>query len=371
MRIDSIEILKLALPMIHSFETSFGRLEQKDTVIVKVTTDDGIVGYGESPAFHAPLYNPETADTCMLMLEKFLAPAVIGKNFDTPEEFQSGYCFVVGNNMAKTGLECAFWHAYAQQQQKSLKELFGGIRESIPVGESIGIKTSIDETLDEIAQRLSEGYVRIKVKIKPGWDIELTEKIRSRFPDIPLMLDGNSAYTLEKHLDTLKTLDRFDLMMFEQPLAEDDIIDHATLQKELATPICLDESIKSVEDARKAIQLGACKIINIKPGRVGGMIESMNIHDLAQRNAIGVWCGGLLESGIGRAFNIAIASKENYTYPADMSPYQFFYKEDLIEPSFMVKSDGHIDVPTEQGLGYQIKEDRIKKYTVARTHLRA
>ena len=180
------------------------------------------------------------------------------------------------------------------------------------------------------------------------------------------MLDGNSAYSLEKHLDILKALDRFNLMMIEQPLAEDDIVDHATLQKELTTPICLDESIKSAEDARKAIQIGACKIINIKPGRVGGIIESITIHDIAQKHSVGVWCGGLLESGIGRACNIALASKANYIYPADMSPYHLFYQEDLIEPSYVVKKDGTIDVPTISGLGYAVQEDRIKKYTTSR-----
>ncbi|MDP2630708.1 MAG: o-succinylbenzoate synthase [Candidatus Uhrbacteria bacterium] len=371
MKIHSIELLKLALPMIHSFETSFGRLEHTDTVIVKLTTNDGIVGFGESPTLHAPLYNPETADTAMLILEKFLAPSVIGKEFSTPDEFRASYANIIGNHTAKTGLECAFWHAYALKQKKSLKELFGGVRDVVPVGESIGIKSSVEETIDEIAQRLAEGYVRIKVKIKPGWDVSLTAKIRERYPSIPLMLDGNSAYSLEKHLDILKTLDQFNLMMIEQPLAEDDIIDHATLQKELATPICLDESIKSAEDARKAIQIGACKIINIKPGRVGGIVESINIHNIAQKHSVGVWCGGLLESGIGRAFNIAIASKENYIYPADMSPYHHFYQEDLIEPSYIVKQDGTIDVPIEPGLGYTIQEDRIKKYTTTRVMIAA
>ncbi len=363
MKIVKMEILRLNLPMISSFETSFGRITAKETVITKLFSDDGLVGYGESASFHAPIYNHETVDSCFLVQEKFIAPKVVGKTFNNPEEFCSVYNNIIGNKIAQTGPECAFWHLVAQRNNKSLSELVGGVKTEVPVGESIGIKATIKETLEEINQRLEEGYVRIKVKIKPGWDVEVLRAIRKQFPNIDLTADGNSAYNLNDHLEILRSLDEFNLSMLEQPLAADDIIDHATLQKEIQTPICLDESIESAEDARKAIQLGACKIINIKPGRVGGLVESIKIHDLAAKHGIPVWCGGLLETGIGRAFNIALASKTNYQLPNDISPYQYFYKEDLVDPSYAVKPNGHIDVPKEPGLGFTINEDRIKKYT--------
>ncbi len=353
----------LALPMIQSFETSFGKLTHKDTVITKVFTEEGIVGYGESSAFFAPWYNAETTDTCFYMLEKFLGPAVVGKEFATPEEFRTAYGNIVENCIARAGIECAFWHCVAQRDNRSLKELFGGVRDSIAVGESIGIHSSLEATLEEVAKRIAEGYVRIKVKIKPGWDVAVLEAIRNKWPDIDLMADGNSAYSLEKDLPTLKALDRFRLTMIEQPLGESDIVDHASLARQVSTPICLDESIRTLDDARKAITINACKIINIKPGRVGGMVESLRIHDYCEKQKIGVWCGGMLETGIGRAFNIAIASKSNYIYPADMSPSNIFYKEDIIEPTYIVKPNGYIDVSTKPGLGYDVREDKIEEFT--------
>ncbi|MFM2414535.1 MAG: o-succinylbenzoate synthase [Candidatus Parcubacteria bacterium] len=364
MKIQTIEILKLGLPMVHSFETSFGKLTHKETVIVRMKTDDGRVGYGESSAFFAPLYNYETVDTCVYIIKQFLAPLVVGKTFNSPAEFTASYKHIVGHHIAKTSLETAFWHLTAQIENKSMKQLVGGTQQKIAVGESIGIKATLEDTLSEISQRIDEGYRRIKVKIKPGWDLDIAHAIRNKWPTIDLMLDGNSAYNLHEHTDILKQMDQFNLTMLEQPLGEDDIIDHATLQKMIKTPVCLDESIISAEDARKALEIGACKIINIKPGRVGGVYESIKIHDLCKAAGIGVWCGGLLETGIGRAFNIALASKENYVYPADMSMYNLFYKEDLIEPSYVVDKEGYIAVPDTPGLGYTIAEDRIKTYTV-------
>ncbi len=351
--------------MIRSFETSFGRLDHKETAIVKLYDSDGRIGYGESSAFYAPLYNPETVDTCLYVQEKFLAPSVVSKEFTDAWEFRAAYKSIVGHKIAKAGIESAFWHLLAQQQNKSLKELFGGTRSEIPVGESIGIHPTIEATLEEIDLRLSEGYIRIKVKVKPNWDLKVVEAIRNKYPTIDLMVDGNSAYNLKEHKDTLLAFDRFNLTMIEQPLAEDDIIDHGTLAKLIKTPICMDESIESVDDARKAIQIGACKIINIKPGRVGGPAESLLIHDLAEKEKIGVWCGGMLETGIGRAFNIALASKNNFIYPADMSPSAIFYKEDIIEPTYVVKNNGHINVSIAPGLGYGIREDAIKRFTLS------
>lgn len=369
MKIEKIELLQLDLPMNTSFQTSFGVLSTKQTVIVKLYTDKGI-GYGESASFNAPLYNYETVDTCMYILEKFAAPAVIGKEFNSVEDFVKEYKFVVGHNIAKSGLEFSFWDVKSQVEGKSLKQLFGGVQSKIVTGESVGIKDSVEATFKNIEEALERGYQRIKLKIKPGWDVELVEKIRDKWPDIDLMVDGNSAYNLEEHVDIFKKLEKFNLTMIEQPLAEDDIIDHATLQKEIETPVCLDESITSAEDARKALEIKACKIINIKPGRVGGALESIKIHDLCQKQGIGVWNGGMLETGIGRAFNIALASKENYIYPADMSPFYDFYSEDIVEDSFDINPDGTVDVRDVPGLGYKVDEKKIEKYTLRKVEIK-
>jgi O-succinylbenzoate synthase len=369
MKITKVEIRKLALPMLHSFKTGFGEITHKETIITKLYTSNGLVGYGESSSLFAPIYNHETNDTCMYVQEQFIAPKILNKEFTTVEEFREAYSDIVGNLTAQTGPECAFWHLLAQEQNVSLKSLLGGTAREIPVGESIGIKNSVQETLEEVTKRLEAGYQRIKIKIQPGWDIEVLSAIRKRWPDIDLTADGNSAYKLDKHKDILRSLDNFNLTMLEQPLAIDKLTDHALLQKQLKTPICFDESIESVEGAKTALALGACKAINIKPGRVGGLLESIKIHDLAAEKGIGVWCGGMLETGIGRAFNIALSSKSNFMYPADMSPYQFYFAEDLVTDSFIVKPNGHIDVPDKPGLGYEISDSHIEKYTIKKTVL--
>lgn len=362
-KIDKIELLKLALPMKYSFETSFGVVADKQTVLVKLYSGE-LVGYGEAATFNAPLFNEETVDTCMYVLEKFIAPKIIGKDFATAEEFRATYKnSIKGHNIAKAGAEFAFWNLLALEKNMSLQEMFGGESAEIKVGESIGIKKTIKDTLEEIEERLEEGFTRIKVKIKPNWDYEILKAIRTEWPKIDLMADGNSAYNLREHLDVIRSFDEFGMTMIEQPLADDDIIDHSTLQRLVETPLCLDESIKSVEDARKAIELNACRIINIKPGRVGGGVESIAIHDLCQSRGIGVWGGGMLETGIGRAFNIALASKSNYIYPADMSPFQFFYEEDIVDDSFEVTKKGTVVVRKEAGLGYKVNESKVKKYT--------
>ncbi len=364
MKIKKITLHRVEIPMVTSFTTSFGTLTRKPTAIVQIQTDNGIVGYGESSAFGFPFYNSESTDSCILVLKDYIAPLVLNKEFTTVEELRQMFSSIKGNNFAKTGLETAVWMAMSLEENKSLKELLGGTRDKIGVGESLGIKSTVEETLEEVDLRLKQGFQRIKVKTKPGWDVQLVEAIREKFGDIPLMVDANSSYTL-KQLPIMKQMDKYNLMMTEQPLADDDIVDHAVLQKEITTPVCLDESIHSAEDVRRALSIGACKIINIKPGRVGGLLESKKIHDLCQKNNIGVWCGGMLESGIGRAFNIAIASLPNYIYPADMSPVHFFYKDDLVTDSFTVDKKGFIDVPTTPGLGFTVDEKKIKKYTTA------
>ncbi len=362
MKIKKLTILKVEIPMITSFTTSFGTVTSKPTVIVKAENEDGIVGWGESAALPFPYYKPETTDICMLVLKNYVAPLVLNKEFKDVEELMNLLEQIKGNNFSKTGLETAIWMITATKENKSLKETLGGVQDKIAVGESIGIKDSIEATLEEVSLRLDQGFRRTKIKIKPGWDVELVKTIRAKFGDIDLMVDANSSYTLED-IDTLKQLDEFNLTMMEQPLADDDIVDHSILQKQIKTPVCLDESIHSIEDARRAIFLGACKIINIKPGRVGGLLESKKIHDFCQKNNVGVWCGGMLETGIGRAFNIAVASLPNYIYPADMSPVNFFYEDDLVRNSFVVDKEGYVKVPETVGLGFEVDESKIEKYT--------
>lgn len=369
MKIKKITLYKVEIPMVTSFTTSFGTLTSKPMVIVEVKTDEGLVGFGEAAAMPHPFYKPDTTDTSLLALKDYISPLVLNKEFKEIEELMNLLKPIKGHNFAKTGLENAVWMIMSLKENKPLSKLLGGTRNKIPVGESIGIKKSVEETLKEIKLRLEQGFRRIKLKIQPGWDIEITKTVREKYPDIDLMVDANSAYTL-KDIKIFKTLDKFNLTMIEQPLSDDDIVDHSVLQKAIKTAICLDESIHSAEDARRAIFIKACKIINIKPGRVGGLLESKKIHDLCKQNGIGVWGGGMLETGIGRAFNIAVASLPNYIYPADMSPVKFFYSDDLVKKSFEVDKEGFIKVPTEVGLGFEIDESKIKKYTVSKIEIK-
>lgn len=368
MRLKKITLLKVKIPMVTSFTTAFGTVTNKLTLIVKIEDEQGRIGYGESAALPFPYYNSETTDICMLVLKDYIAPLVLNKEFENVEGLMDRLLQIKNHNFAKTGLETAVWMLLALKENKSLKELLGGTRDKIAVGESIGIKDSIEETLEEVKLRIDQGFRRTKIKIKPGWDIALIEAIRSKFGEIDLMVDANSSYSLDD-IETLKKMDNYNLTMIEQPLADDDIIDHSVLQKQIKTAVCLDESIHSSEDARRAIYLGACKIINIKPGRVGGLLESKKIHDLCQKNGIGVWCGGMLETGIGRSFNIAVASLPNCIYPADMSPVNFFYADDLVKDSFTVSKDGYITVPTKVGLGFEVDEEKIEKYTTEKIDL--
>ncbi len=367
MKITKVEIRTLKLPLTRSFATGFGIVDTKETVIVKLYTADSLVGYGESAALSVPLFNGETAETCAYILRDFLAPAVIGKRLDTIDDFLVALPPLHGIHTAKTGLECAFWHLLAQRDGKPLSELMGGIRTEIPIGESMSIKLSVQELLQETEQRLRKGYQRIKIKIMPGWDQEPLAAIRKVWPDILLTADANASYTLSQHEDELRALDQFNLAMLEQPLAARDFIGHASLQKKLRTPICLDESIENLDDLRTAGVLGAGKIVNLKPMRVGGLHECLKLYDFAAIHDLEVWCGGMLETGIGRAFNIALASKERFYHPADMSPYQFFFTEDLVEDSFIVKPNGCIDVPTIPGLGYHVSDTQIQKFTTQKT----
>jgi O-succinylbenzoate synthase len=352
----------LKVPLLAPFETSFGRLTEKDFILVSVH-GEGEVGYGESVAMPYPLYNEETTDMVWYMLEKFLIPKLFAQGeLSSPEELSNIFASIRRNNMAKSALETAVWDLFAKQQKKSLASVLGGTKRTIDVGVSIGIEPTVEHVLENVERFLADGYKKIKVKIKPGFDIQVISAIRERFGSgIPLMADANSAYTLE-HLDLLKELDQFDLMMIEQPLAHDDIVDHAKLQRELRTPICLDESIHSVEDARKAIELGSCRIINIKIGRVGGLTESKKIHDLCQLHNIPVWCGGMLEMGVGRAHNIALTSLDNFTIPGDTSASDRYWQQEIVEPSVKLSAPGVLAVPTGHGIGYAVNQSAVDRF---------
>lgn len=363
MKLNRVILRHIKLDLVNPFTTSFGTEFDKDFILIEVISEDGISGWAESVAMHDPFYNEETVKTNWHILEDYLIPILLKNEIRHPDEISEKYfANIRGNNMAKASLEGAVWDLYAKEQNASLSSVLGGTKKKIDVGVSIGIKASIDETLQTIEARLNEGYKRIKLKIRPGWDIELIEKVRKVYPTIPLMADANSAYTLQD-IDRLAALDDYHLMMIEQPLAYNDIIDHAELQSRIKTPICLDESIHTLDDTRKAVKLGSCKIINIKIGRVGGLTESKKIHDLCQDNGIPVWCGGMLESGIGRAHNIAITSLPNFTLPGDTAASSLYWSEDLINPEVTVQN-GTITVPSKPGIGYDPSLDKINKYTI-------
>ena len=362
MKVTEVVLRHMKMRMKAPFTTSFGTFQDKEFLLLEAKDENGVSGWGESVAFHSPWYNEETLKTNWHMLEDFIIPSLLNKEIQHPDEVSESLSYIRKNNMAKSAFEGAVWDLYSKQKGIPLAKALGGKVNEIEVGISIGIQDSVEDLLNLIGEYAEEGYKRIKVKIKPGWDVDVMREVRKHFPDIALMADANSAYTLDD-IELLKQLDEFDLMMIEQPLASDDIIDHAVLQKELKTPVCLDESIHSCEDARKALDLGSCKIINIKIGRVGGLTESKKIHDLCQERGIPVWCGGMLESGIGRAHNIALTTLSNFIMPGDTAASSRYWEKDLIEPEVTVE-DGMIMVPEKSGLGYEPNYETIREFTV-------
>ena len=355
--------MKLVTP----FETSMDRTDVKRFLLIQADVD-GVAGWGECVAGGAPFYSPETTDTAWHILRDFLWPLIKGKEFTAASEVWGLLGHVRGHNMAKASLEAAVWDAEAKQKGVPLSKLLGGNRQEIASGVSIGIKASLDELAGAVQKELAAGYQRIKIKIKPGKDLEQVRRLRQDFPRIKLMVDANSAYTLDDW-PLLKQLEGFYLMMIEQPLGWDDLYSHVELQKKLETPICLDECIHTEEQARAAIELGACKIINIKLGRVGGYTVSQRIHDLCERNGIPVWCGGMLESGIGRAHNIALSTLPNFTLPGDVAGSKRYWEEDIIHPEVAVSPQGTIRVPTAPGIGCEPRLDLIEKFTVRKERL--
>jgi o-succinylbenzoate synthase len=369
MIIKEINIRKMKMTMKNPFATSFGTFQDKDFLLLEAKDELGNTGWGESVAFHSPWYTEETLETNLHMIKDFLIPIIIGKEIGHPDEVSELFSAIRKNNMAKSTVEGAIWDLYAKRNRLTLAQALGGKQKKIEVGISIGIQENVADLVATVGGFLEEGYKRIKVKIKPGYDVEVIRELRKNFPDVPLMADANSAYTLED-IELLKQLDTFNLMMIEQPLASDDIIDHAKLQKQLQTPICLDESILSLEDTRKALELGSTKIINIKIGRVGGLTEAKKIHDYCMERDIPVWCGGMLESGIGRAHNIALTTLPNFILPGDTAGSSHYWEQDVITPEVVVE-DGYITVPTAYGIGYEPNLEAMDTFTVEKLHFKA
>jgi O-succinylbenzoate synthase len=362
MKITRVEIREIRMPLVRFFETSFGRTTERRIVLVRVEAD-GFTGWGEVTCGEHPFYSDETPATAWHILREYLVPWSLGRNWATASEAATCFRPIRGHNMAKAALENALWDIEAQQKEMPLAKLIGGTQAEIPCGVSIGIQDTVEELLERIHVECEAGYQRVKLKIKPGWDVNVLERVRAEFPRLPLMADANSAYTLADG-PRLKLLDQFFLMMIEQPLGWDDLLDHAKLQRQLSTPICLDESIHSADDARKAIEIGACKIINIKLGRVGGFTAACRVHDVCRVHKVPVWCGGMLESGIGRAHNIALSTLPGFCLPGDVSASRRYWPEDIIDPEVTVSSQGTIHVPQNPGLGYLPNLERIEKLTI-------
>ena len=363
MIIQSIELREIRLPLIHFFETSFGRTTERRILLARLIDADGAEGWGECTAGEGPFYSDEWTETAWPTLNEFLAPMVLGKEIESAAVAHSLMRSVRGHRMAKAALETACWDLEAKRAGVPLWKHLGGCRTEIACGVSIGIQDTPEILLEKIRREVDAGYQRIKIKIKPGWDLKIVERVRKEFPDIRLMGDANSAYKLSD-VPLFQELDQFNLMMIEQPLAHDDIFDHATLQRQIQTPVCLDESIRTAEHATHAIALESCKIINVKLGRVGGHAQAKRVEQVARENEIPIWCGGMLESGIGRAHNIAMSTLPGFTLPGDVSASARYWEEDIIEPPVRVSERGTIAVPQSPGIGFAVSLPRIEALTV-------
>lgn len=369
MKVEAITLREIQMPLVQFFETSFKRTFSR-RILLLTAHCDGIHGWGECVAGEDPYYSSEWTESAWATIKHYLVPAILGKTLVTARESVPLMARVRGHNMAKASLENALWDAEAQQKQMPLWKLLGGGLREISCGVSIGIQDSIEQLLEKIQIELAAGYRRIKVKVKPGWDLNVLERIRSRWPEILLSCDANSAYTLDE-VEHLRKFDQFNLLMIEQPLWHDDIYYHSRLQQGLRTALCLDESIHHARDAAEALDLNACRIINIKAGRVGGFSEAVKVHDVCASRNIPVWCGGMLESGIGRAHNIALSTLPNFRLPGDVSASKRYWKEDIVEPAVEVTPQGTILVRDETGTGYKVREDLIEKLTVRKETIRA
>jgi o-succinylbenzoate synthase len=369
MKIDGIILRELHMPLVRPFQTSFGTTKDRRVLLAEVRSE-GLTGWGECTAGEHPHFSGESTDTAWQVIVNELGPMLAAAHPENGGDCPKLFSIVRGNPMAKAALENAIWDLEAQREDTPLSRLIGGVREKIPCGVSLGIQKSIPELMDIIERELAAGYQRIKLKCKPGWDVEVFEKVRTQWPDIMLSCDANSAYKL-RDADHLVTFDAFDLLMLEQPLWHDDFYFHSMLQKRMNTPICLDESIRNRRDALAAIEMESCKIINIKLGRVGGFSEAIAVHNAAQERGIPVWCGGMLEAGVGRAHNIALSSLENFMLPGDVSASVRYWSEDIIEPEVTVTPEGEIVLPDVAGRGYEVRTELVERLTVRKEEIRA
>ncbi len=369
MKIESITLYHLRMPLVSPFETSFGRVTERDCILLELTSQ-GLTGYGECVADRDPGYSYETAGTAWHILRDFIAPSILGVKVESPARYRRMVRTIRGHPLAKAGLEMALWDLQGKREGRSLRDLLGGVFDHVQVGVSVGIQNNSDDLVRTVAGYLASGYQRIKIKIKPGRDIIESQAVREAFPDAALQVDANSAYTLET-ARSLLPLDDLGLLLIEQPLAEDDLWDHSRLQMEFSTPLCLDESIYSARHARQALEMGACRVINIKAGRVGGLSEALSIHNLCLAQNVPVWCGGMLETNVGRAANLALASLPGFMLPGDISASERYYLQDITNESFRLNPDSTISVPTAPGLGVTIDRRALKTYTVDRVSIRS
>ena len=369
-QVDRVELREIELPLKAPFETSFGRVTSRRILLVKVFGRSGMTGYGECVAGDNPFYNHETIDTAWLMTTKYIVPLLEAKRIASAAQVRDALAPIRENRMAKAGVEAAIWDLEAKQAEQPLWRYIGGTRNEIACGVSIGLQDSTALLLDKVSDALECGYQRIKIKIKPGKDAQLVEAVRGRFPDITLSVDANAAYSLVTDQPLFTRLDQFGLLMIEQPLAPGDLVDHAKLQRNIRTSICLDESIVSLAQAQHAHELGACRIINIKLGRVGGYSEAKDIQAFTQAHGMPVWCGGMLEAGIGRAHNIALSTLPGFTLPGDIAASARYWQEDIVEPPVMVSRAGTITAPTGNGIGFEVNEARVDALTVRRETVR-
>ena len=369
MKIEAITIREIQMPLVHFFETSFGRTTSRRIVLISAHCE-GLTGWSECVAGEDPFYSEESVETAWDVITRYLGPAILGRTLSAGRDCIPWFARVRGNRMAKAAIENALWDVEARERKQPLWKLLGGTRSEIVCGVSIGIQDTVEQLIEKIATEVAAGYQRIKLKVKPGWDIDVLRRVRERWPKVVLSCDANSAYTVA---DTahLKKFDEFGLLMIEQPLWNDDIYFHSRLQKELKTAICLDESIRNARDAEAAVEFGACRIINIKVGRVGGFSEAIRIHDVCQQRQIPVWCGGMLESGVGRAHNIALSTLPNFRLPGDVSASKRYWKEDIIDPQVRVSAQGTIAISDAVGTGYRVREDLVERLTVRKETIRA
>ena len=368
MKIERVDLIQLRIPIVNSYETSYGRIDHAEPLILKFYTAD-FSAYTECSAGAVPGFSYETLGTAKEVLRNMLLPAVMGKVINDPADFWRLCHHLRGHPMAKAAVENALWVFKALEQARPLADLLGNDKDRLTAGAGVGIQATTAELVDRVGQYLSQGYTKIKMKIKPGQDVGCVAAVRKAYPQIALMVDANNAYSLDD-IDTLKALDEFDLLMIEQPLAYDDIFDHAKLQSSIRTPIGLDESIQGPYFARIAIEMKACSCINIKQCRVAGLARSREIHDICQAGGIGVWCGGMMETGIGRAVLLALSGLPNFTYPMDIGASNKYFFRDIVDPEFTLNSDGTITVPREPGLGVEVNEKRLDKFIVARDVVR-